>query len=431
MNKGIAIGFLILTVFGMLFYACSPPGKHERNNQARRKHTDTPKTSPVMRESKIAKAVFYLENSESMFGYVNGITAYVDVVSELSEKPEFVAHNTKREFFLINGGNELKINKLGNNPVVFKSKLNSQGFHCGDITKSNLNAMLQIALENARNDTVTLLISDAIYDIGLPGSPLNALATEGKETRSKFITRLVKGDLQTIMIKLTSDFNGNYFYSSHGGKVYLNQPRPFYIWIFGKTELLNKYFPEDYISSLNGFENYARFLVIKENNVPYQIIPSFNRKGTFKPDRKLKNKITDAKPDRNGRGFQFCFAVDYSSLPFSESYLTSVENYSCNLNYSVISIEQIKDSQKYVVTSFKNPTHIITVYTEKNPFGELEVVLKNEIPGWIEAAHTGTEDQIDNSRTFGFKHLTDAISGAYTFKNNQKNLTNFKIVISN
>ena len=45
--------------------------------------------------------------------------------------------------------------------------------------------MFQIALEKAKADTISILISDAIYDLGRPEAPMNALSTEGRETRSK------------------------------------------------------------------------------------------------------------------------------------------------------------------------------------------------------------------------------------------------------
>jgi len=378
----------------------------------------------------IGKVIFYLENSESMFGYLNGSSQYVDVVSELSEKPLFVAEDIKREFILINGG-DLKINNIGDNPVILKSKLNKSGFNCGDITKSNLNGMFQLALEKAKNDTITLLISDGIYDIEQPMIPLNNLEILGKETRSKFIKRLQNGDLETILIKLVSDFNGEYYYSSRHGKNIIKGPRPFYIWIFGKSELLNKYFTEDYFTqSLKGYKDYARFLTIKDNNIPYQITPSVTGKGSFRPDHKDKYKLVNVAPERHGAGFQFSFAVDFSSLPFPDSYLTSITNYSSNLSYNVIKVEAIKNSQKFQVIDFKNPTHIITVFTNKSPYGKLEISLKNQTPNWINETNINDESIIDSTHTFGFGYLTNGITDAYSYINGSKPLATFQIEIS-
>lgn len=424
MKEHLNIFLIIISIATLSFSSCTC-GK--KNNNERK---NSPVITPV-KELKIGKAIFYLENSESMFGFVNGFTEYVDVISELAEKPDFVSNKTQREFNFINGGDYLSINKLGNDPNIFKSKLNTSGFRCGDITKSNLNGMFQIALDKAQEDTISILISDAIYDIGQPQSPLNALITEGRETRSKFISRLENGNIQCLLIKLISHFEGNYFYSSRRGKTHINQPRPFYIWILGKSELLNNYFSETYITQkLKGYADNARFIPIEENTIPYQINPSINRKGSFKTDRKNQNKLINAEP-RHGE-FQFAFAVDYSSIPFSDNYLTDTNNYSLsNQNFKIVSIDKIKRNQKYGITAFDNPTHLITIITNRNPCGDLEIILKNETPNWILDSDAENEQIIDTQSTFGLKYLTNAICEAYQYSTRGKDLAKFQISISN
>lgn len=382
----------------------------------------------IVRPSKIGKATFFIENSESMFGYVNGFTEFVDVLSELSEKPMFAAENTPREFFFINGGEDLEITPIGDDPALLKDKLNTKGFRCGDYTKSNLNSMFQVALEKARQDTISILISDAIYDIGRVGAPMNALSTEGRETRSKFITRLEQGDLQTILIKLHSNFKGDYFPVS-GGRIRVNQIRPFYIWIFGNTELLNKYFSEEYIESLEGYSDLARFLKFEGLNIPYQAT-SQKLLGRLRFDRSNKNKLIDVTPDRSGQGFQFSFAADYSQLPFSDTYFKNVDNYTCSNDYQVKEVTEIRKKIPGIIAF--NPTHLITVSSSKNPYGTLDITLKNVVPDWIETTNTDVESNIqeNTTQTFGFKFLTEAISEAYAFQNKEKNVTKFSFEIT-
>jgi len=230
------------------------------------------------------------------------------------------------------------------------------------------------------------------------------------------------------MIKLQSRFDGYYFPVS-GGKIKIKQTRPFYIWIFGESELLNKYFTEEYINSLEGFENMARFLKFDGLDIPYQAT-SQNKLGSFRFDRSQKNKLTNVKGDRNGQGFQFSFATDFSILPFTDSYFEDAQNYSPNNNYNVSSITKV-DKTIYAVTTFK-PTHLITVTNLKSPYGELNVILKNVTPDWIVGSHTDEESDIksNTTQTFGFKFLTDAISEAYAYKNKEKLVTQFKFEIT-
>lgn len=382
--------------------------------------------APPQEVNKIAKAIFYLENSASVFGYVNGDSEYVKVVSELATKPQFIEDGVNTEFNFVNGGENIAITKIGDKFDDLKNKLNVPGYRCGDITKSNLNEMFKLALSKAKKDTISILISDAIYDIGDKANPLAALATEGKQTRTKFIERLNEGDVQTIIVKLSSDFNGTY-YPVRGGTIKLKQKRPFYVFIFGETELLNKYFPDKYIKEkLAGYSNVARFLKLGDLSIPYQAT-ALKRKGQFIFDSKDKNKLLKIKKNSNGE-FQFTFATDFSSLPFSKSYITSTSNYSINNNNNY-TITNTFDKTDEILSGLKfAPTHLITVQTNKNPYGQIEVSLINKVPSWIESTNSNDESDIrnDTEHTFGFEYLTNGISEAYQYKNKEASIATFK-----
>ena len=423
-------------IFSLLIFIASCKNRNERLNSSEMKErtenqkTAVGKTPKIPKERKIGKAVFYLENSESMFGYVNGYTEYVNVVSGLAYKNRFSEENTERQFYFVNGGDNIEVNYIGNNASDLNDKLNLQSYRCGDITKSNLNSMFQIALSKAKQDTISILISDGIYDIGRPQAPMNALSTEGNETKEKFINRLSEGDFQTIIIKLNSHFDGKYFPVTGGSKT-ISQNRPYYVWIFGETELLNEYFPESYIKSLKEFSDVARFLKLSDLEVSYQAT-AHKKVGDFKFEKKNKNKLVSVQTDRNRQGFSFTFAVDYSALPFSDSYLTSIDNYSCNnSNFSIKAVSGIGNEKLYGLNF--TPTHLITVGTDRSPLCRLEISLRNKIPNWIEETNIDDENNIDGdtSHTFGFKFLTNAICEAYQYKNQEKNVTSFKFEITN
>ncbi len=359
--------------------------------------------------SPLRKVTFYLENSQSMFGYVSGITRYVDVVAELAEKPDFVKEEIPREFFFINGTGPV-ITPIGDDPVVLKKKLNTSGFRCGDITRSNLNGMFQTVLAQAGEGVISILISDGIYDIGDGG--MTSLVTSGKETRSQFIRRLQSADLQTLMIKLTSEFKGDYFYASRKGKIALNSERPYYIWIFGESHLLARYFPDSYITSeLTGYETLARFLKPAGEPLPWQLV-SENSLGSYRFDHKVKNRLVDARPDRNGRGFQVTLAVDFSSLPFPGEVYLDPASYTCSGNYAVA---EVKIPARKIHSLSFTPTHLVSVKSMKNPACKVTVSLVNRVPGWIAVTAAEDEENLagDTSRTFGLGYLTDAITQAY------------------
>jgi len=110
--------------------------------------------------------------------------------------------------------------------------------------------------------------------------------------------------------------------------------------------------------------------------------------------------------------------------------LQSTENYSCSNNFRVLNVFTV-DKKIYEVESF-TPSHFITVFTDRSPFCDLKVSLKNVVPNWINETNTNSETDIrkDTSHTFGFEFLINAISDAYQYKNKEKNIVNFNFEIT-
>ena len=421
--------FLVLT-FAFVLIGCKTDrnygdtvSKDNRIDSLSGDNNNKPDTLSKGNTDKLAKAMFYLENSASMFGYVNGVFDYYTAISKLSTKKEFILDSTAREYFFVNG-NKLKLNRIGSDSELFSKKINKKGFNLGDIGNSNLNSMLQLSMNRAANDTISILVSDGLF-YGGRKDPLGTIKKNVRNTYENFLTRLNKGDLQTIILKMSSQFDGNYFPVS-GGEVKLKQKRPYYIWVFGKNELLNKYFPNSYFESLDGFQNSARFVKTKKMDVKYEIT-SHNMIGSFKTKSSGDNILYDVEKYNNE--LQFTLAVDLSEIPFSDSYLTNTKNYSinCNDNYKIVKIRKANNVKLFGLKI--NPTHILYLKTLKNPYGELKVSLKNSIPKWIDDTHIESEDNIkgDEQHTFGFKYLINGILEAYNDINHGKNIASFKI----
>jgi hypothetical protein len=387
---------------------------------------------PVQKEGTAAleKVIFFIENSGSMFGYVNQANEFKNSLVGLAYLPEF--DKADKSFYFINGtsialrNSRIYINHVGDDPEVFKNDLNQKSFNTGEVKFSDLNKMFEIALDSARGNQISVLVSDCIYDVGEESDPLTALKIEIQKTQQAFRNRLENEDVQTLIIKAGSTFNGLYHYASkRGSKKLVNEERPFYVIFFGKTQLLNKLLTEQNIGSkIEGQYETARFFINDEKNVPYQIVPSIDLKGEFKQDFKDKYKLINAKPLKGE--FQFTLAADFSSLPFSDSYLTTISNYDCLYsNFNVVKVVKIKKRIPGVTG-----THLITVFTDKNPVGDLVIVVKNLTPDWVMETDTENEEPIDSTHTYGFKQLIDAIGKAYEYKNNGKNPATFKIAIS-
>jgi hypothetical protein len=433
MTKRNIIGFFaVIVLISLIISGCN--SRKTRYESPGKLKTEKNDTIPVIKEktavSEIGKVTFFIENSGSMFGYVNQANEFKNSLVGLAYLPEF--DKALKSFYFINGTSNplrnsgIQINYVGNDPEVFKNRLNQKSFNIGDVRFSDLNKLFEIALDSAKGNQISVLVSDCVYDVGEESDPLTALRIEINKTQQAFRKRLEKENIQTLIIKAGSRFDGPYYYASKkGSKQITNDERPFYIIFFGKTELLNKSLSEQSIGNkIEGQFETARFCINDEKSIPYQIVPSIDIKGEFKQDFKDKFKLINAKPLKGE--FQFAIAADFSSLSFSDSYLTSIDNYDCPYsNFNVVKVVKISKRIPGV-----EGTHLITVFTGKNPVGDLGIVLKNVAPGWVMETDADNEDLIDSTHTFGFKFLTDAISEAYEYKNNGRNPATFKILIS-
>jgi len=447
--------FVILSVFSiitLISYACGSRderlGKVNNNQQpidslinigkvslgyGKSYAGNVPVTNPP-KQSTISKVTFFIENSGSMLGYVKKANDYKNAIVALSYFPEF--DNSKKEFYFINGTSNqskksnISLNLIGSDPDLLKDNLNQSSFNKnGDPRYSDLTRMFEKALSCAKSGEISILVSDCIYDVGEESDPLTALKIETEKTKKVFRDRLTSENIQTIIIKAESQFEGNYCFASKKGTQNLNQKRPYYILIFGDSKLLNKHFTEENISKkIAGYVSMARFMKIDNIKIPYQATNQ-NSKGIFRFDKTNKNKLINAEKDRNGQGFQFSIAVDYSSLPFPDAYYKAKDNYTPSGTFKIV---DIYTSTKKIpeVTNF-NPSHLITIHTLSSPYGNMEITLKYLIPTWISETNTDNESGIvgETKHTFGFKYLSDAITEAYQYKNKQLNISSFKFEI--
>jgi len=132
------------------------------------------------------------------------------------------------------------------------------------------------------------------------------LNIEIHKTQQAFRNRLDKEDIQTLIIKAVSKFDGDYFFASKRGSVRISDEyRPFYIIFLGRTEFLNELLTEKSIGSKieTTFET-ARFFVNEERNIPYQVAPSVKRIGSFKLDFKDNYHLNDAELSRENSSSQ-------------------------------------------------------------------------------------------------------------------------------
>lgn len=417
-NRNIITYAILFAVGGVFFLgtSCERP-THQETGNASESESTSQITAPS--KTKAQKVSFFVDNSGGMFGYVETDESqdgndFRLAVSNLSQNRNFSSDDVTRDFNLINGPREIVITPLGDRAQGFINCLNPTCFNQGDISGNDYNAMFQMILEKTGGKDISVFISDGIYDIQNKTQPTTSLRSEGFETRNKFIDRLENENIQTLLIKLNSHFVGNYFYGATTGGLRINQKRPYYVFVFGKSEILNNYFEDSYIEDLDGYTNHTRFFLPDEYNIDYQPSTAYNRVGNFRSDRRDSHVLTDVSRDQRGE-FEFSIGVDYSELPLSDQYLRETDHYSVTGNFEIVNIEEYHSSMVTNITSFE-PSHLITLRATGIPQGQVDIKLLNVLPSWVEESHTDDDQGIegDTQTTFGFKYLIEGVVDAYT-----------------
>lgn len=385
---------------------------------------DTPKEVPeesgrlVKKEQprKGPKVNFFLENSGSINGYLNPGSEYQLALMEMVTRM-----NSNYEVSL-NLANTL-VYPVKNSPSQFVSKLSPETIKQGNTSTSDLTTLLQSAIDSANQNAVSILITDAIYSVKAPDvqSLLGKLQVESIRTRSQVRNAIKSKDLTTVVVKMSSKFQGNY-YPASGGVKKINQSRPYYIFLFGSGKYIKTCLELLELQTYNGFSEISFFKQPDINEVKYGVVRplgQYRLKGDFKVDNHSRNnKVLDDVSLKNGElGFYFCIDTAPSEIPLEV--WSNLENYRVDLakplQYEVLESQSISKLDAAVQTSFDfQPELLFKVNGHMFP-KEINIEFTIVRPNWV--ATTSSEDDTDISgnetQTLGFEYLFDAISEAY------------------
>jgi hypothetical protein len=377
--------------------------------------------------SKINKVNFYFENSLSMKGYLKG--------DKFRGSMAEIIYNFNKDSV-----NTYFVNTKAYKTLEILDKIRNNKIDTGDTGNSDHKFIFTNAIKNAANNNLSIVVTDGIYSMGSSKVKLT-LGDVEKDIEKAFENALKQNELETVVLKMTSNFKGSYYSESckKKGGTQIDQERPYYILLFGNKDVIAKALQEIVvIKDLEGYKEQARFLITKDLKVNYSLLTKGEEKQgdyTVKISNQLYNvkEIEDAeKFSKSGlllkdRYLQFGVAVDYSTLSIPSNYLINPLNYSIenNTGYRVGEIKTIKDLSKSSQTykwiqnlnkkGNMNFTHIVVVKAKSKLYGDLKVNLDINFPSWIK--ETGSENDCeiknDSKTTFAFDRLMNGISKAY------------------
>ncbi|WP_304237481.1 hypothetical protein [Jiulongibacter sediminis] len=388
---------------------------------------------------------FYFENSLSMDGYLVG----ADFQKAINRIYNNLPDSSLSSYFV--NTREYSVDNL-------KDRINAKNLESGDRRNSDHVFIFRNAIKSTQDASLSVVVTDGIYSV--KGANLNLVSIEIEKA---FQDALEISETETVVIKMTSEFVGNYFTSTctngkpEQAKV-INQNRPYYILLFGNSFSINNFLEEN-LNDLKdvGFVNIARFSLNKNIEVPYTILTRGEEKvGEFESPnfQRLTHQIKNIKKAKisrfdnsktNNTFLQFAVPVDFSKTNLPNSYITNLNNYTLSkeLGYKIEAILEkddiLKDSktdEELQTISEKNNiqfSHLIIVKGSTNLIGKLDIRLNNYMPLWIE--ETGSQEDCnitgETTTTFAFSELMNGIFKAYKKVNKREEIVTLNIEIKN
>ncbi len=393
------------------------------NNQNPAKENKTNNTQ-AQEDNKKYNYNIYIENSESMFGYVNGNTEFKDVLVRFIS--DIVNNNLNNKLSLSFINDTICPQQTSkNNPLEIQyfvqnlKPVNLQNTSCTNNT-SYLPNILEKSIKTNPQD-VNILISDCVFSSD-KGSSTRYLSIAKETVRTLLHKQIETNNIATVVYKFKSSFFGKYFVESNNGQT-IDIPgtqRPYYVIITGPSASVNQFLTKIKVAETREYKNYQNsfYLLTPNSSKPASkiLINNNKKEGNYNLSKNAKDLIiNNAKPfiDPETKESKFVFKVasNLSFVKADESYITNVSNYEITKDFKIESIVKITDTSNIITKGFD---HIITLSSNKlNQTQTVQIKLKTKTPNWV--AETGTEDDgnPDEVHTFGFSYLMEGVSQAY------------------
>ncbi len=419
----------------LIFTSCindKPPKRTPQNEEP---------TKNIVKPTEINKINFYFENSLSMNGYLEG--------DDFRQSMAEIIYNFDSNTDTVN---TYFVNTKDHKTSSILDKIRGKEISGGDTMNSDHKFIFTNAIKNSSGNNLSIVVTDGIYSMNKKGLTLGDVE---KDIEKAFENSLKVNEIETVVLKMSSYFDGRYYSESCPvkGGVGIEQTRPYYILLFGNKEVIDKTLKEIVIiNDLEGYQEQARFMITKDLNAHYTVLTQGEeKKGSFEPSdhSNITKKIIKAKKfakqgvPLKDTFLQFGIAVDYSNLRIPESYLITKSNYTIenNTGYIIEEIKKVEDlvkkSKTYEWIKKQNEkekfkyTHIIVVQGKSDLYDDLKLGLDINFPTWI--ANTGTDDDCkiknDSTTTFAFDRLIMGISKAYEKINDKEDYFKLKINI--
>jgi hypothetical protein len=417
--------FLLAVTLSIIVFCSCDGGKNSRKHGGNNTDSGNNTTTSDLTLKKPAVNV-YIENSASMDGYVEGVTEFEQTVYNYLSDIKISDFTDTLNLFYINS----QIIPYGSDIADFIEKLEPTTFKArgGNRGTTDISNVFKTILAETKENTVAILITDGIFSPGKGRNAQQYLVNQQigiKNTMAEYLRNFP--NTAVVVYQLSSNFKGRYF-NREDIPTNINAQRPYYIWVVGDVAnifLLKALIPEKNFKG-SGIHHSFTLLPSFEKEIEDYAILNSPKLGSFDRDKNTpKTSIYNIKKASSGvqkGNFMFTIGMDLSlfSVLLGDEYLMNTESYAqmiekqSNNDYFIEMERSTNPNTKH--------THNMKLTTENVATGELEIVLRSQMPPWVyEINDDEGLDIFKNdamNKTFGIKYLVEGVYEAYQMRGN-------------
>lgn len=360
----------------------------------------------------------YFEGSSSMDGYINGVTSFKTLTNQivgkvLSEDIDGQAsvcnYIAKDTVLPLDTNNYIRFFKRLDSSETFKNRLSD---HRGT---TQLTELIEKIIDNTTGNNVSMFVSDCVFSPKRAEDIEYALGIQTTSMESILSKKLKSDPTFGVLVYRCEEprFDGIY-YDKMDREIYLKkEPRPYFIWFFGKTNHL-----ADIRKSLEK--------EILKDNEPFVATNGYNGHVPYYVSKSLDGMhISKVKVD-DGKGKKIEVLFDFSKIPYSESYFANNANFKINDDdKNKVAIVKNESSTK----NKKEYSHKVELFIAYKGYGMMpnkNITLsldRPKMPSWVsqyndsigEDYKVGMNDNElpDTAKTFGIESLIKGVYNSY------------------
>lgn len=377
----------------------------------------------------------YLENSISMDGYISGVTTFKTSLQRmLIDLSLQTSGSNSLEMATISG----EITPIENmQPENFTGMLNQRLPQWSKTPKrgnTDINALIQAALENHSAAGLSIFVSDMIYGISA-GNPQSMLPVLKNQIYAFFSKIKKQQNLSVLIIKYNSEYRGLYWdYRDSPRRI--NGSRPYYVVVFGRPRPIRFFLENIPFENYEGFENYILFdsLEKKKTQKNFKNFAVFCASGDQPAcapgpiKKRLVKSISSIRYDRD---------TEESTIPvcarLRPSFFYSADQLSDQDAYTLSGIDSIqtidpsslnsKGADQRMLDALKPDSCFLINVSKENAKKNLVFAFEHNKQQWVKDTNTDNDRRGTNieGKTFSFLYFIDALNDAYN-KENKNNL---------